>query len=109
MKIISENCKEYKELKRALLDNLSARGLTGIQYTDKVSEYMSLWLDLQKLKADIKQRGVSLQNAKGEIKENRSISLKCQVSKQMSVLWKDLGFKNMTESAVIPEEGTDEL
>lgn len=107
MKKITENCKEFKDLKSALLANLSARGLAGIQYADKVDEYMSLWLDLQHLRADIKEHGVSMENAKGEIKENRSVSLKCQVSKQMSVLWKDLGFKNLMESAT-PEDN-DEL
>ena len=49
--------KKEKELKQALLDNLTARGLVEEVYTDKVNEYMDLWRQRMLLKQDIEERG----------------------------------------------------
>ena len=86
-------CKSFRTLKQAMLDNLAARGLDHNVYTDKVEEYMNLWVLQQKLDADIDQRGLTVTDDRGRQTENRSISLKIQTSKQMLALFNALGFK----------------
>ena len=85
--------KGYRTLKQAMLANLEARGLDHAVYTDKVEEYMNFWVIQQKLKADIDQRGLTVTDDRGRQTENRSVSLKVQVSKQMLALFNAMGFK----------------
>lgn len=64
-------------------------------YADKVREYMNFWVQLQQLEADVAQRGVSvLDEKRGMMVENRSISLAVQVSRQMLAIYTALGFKD---------------
>ena len=61
--------KEYRTLKKDMLDDLEARGLVGTQYTDKVEEYMNLWCWLQMLNQDILRRGVYIEYQNGPPKK----------------------------------------
>ena len=76
--------KNEQALKQALLDNLTARGLTAPVYADKVAEYMDLWRHRQMARADIEQRGVSVMDERRGMKvENKSVALEVQLSRQM--------------------------
>ena len=48
--------KAFRGLRQSMLDDLTARGLVDQAYTDKVEEYMDLWVQRQKLEADIAAR-----------------------------------------------------
>lgn len=85
--------KAYKVLKESLLGSLAERGLEQEVYLDKVREYLSFWVLLQKLTEDIDQRGLTVTDDRGRQTENRSISLANQTSKQMLALFNALGFK----------------
>lgn len=85
--------KGFRALKQALLDNLAFRGLDQEAYTDKVEEYMNFWVLQQQLSDDIAQRGLTVTDDRGRQTENRSVSLKVQVSKQMLALFNAMGFK----------------
>lgn len=85
--------KGYRALKRAMLENLAGRGLDQTVYTDKVEEYMNFWVLQQKIEADIEQRGLTVTDDRGRQTENRSVSLKVQVSRQMLALFNAMGFK----------------
>lgn len=85
--------KGFRTLKKAMLDNLAERGLKQNVYTDKVEEYMDLWVLRQKLKSDITMRGLTVTDDRGRQTENRSVSLVVQVSRQMLALFNALGFK----------------
>lgn len=102
---------EYKKLKKALEDNLAARGLIEGIYLDKVHEYMDLWQRRRELEADITQRGIHVMDPKrGMLVENRSVSLEVQVSRQMLAIYTALGFKDDASSAKrIGGEEDDEL
>lgn len=104
-----EGSKDYKALRKQMLDNLKGRGMTEKIYTDKVEEYMNLWLTLQKLNEDIKQRGVQVPDYNGILKENKSIAMSVQVSKQLLSLWNALGFKDYVLAINTDNEDTDEL
>lgn len=82
------------ELEKSLLENLESRGMVEDVYRDKVQEYMGLWDRLQDLRMDIKKRGVTVMDEKrGMMVENRSVSLEVQVSRQMLAIYAALGFK----------------
>ena len=90
----SKKSRSFTKLRRSLLASLEARGLVEDVYRDKVEEYITLWRQLQALNADIQDRGVVVMDEKrGMLVENRSVSLATQVSKQMLAIYTALGFK----------------
>lgn len=101
--------RKYNQLKGALIDNLEARGLVEDVYRDKVEEYMDLWARRQELEKDLTERGTQvLDEKRGMLVENRSMSLEVQVSKQMLSIFAALGFKDISANAA-PRDGDDEL
>lgn len=105
-----ESTKAYRQLKKSLLESLEARGLVEDVYRDKVAEYMTLWVQLRELQADVKDRGVVVMDEKrGMLVENRSVSLATQVSKQMLAIYTALGLKPAKSRSGPPGYDTDEL
>lgn len=99
----------YERLKKSLEDNLSARGLVEDVFYDKVQEYMDLWTRRQQLEEDIEARGVSVMDERrGMLVENRSVSLEVQVSRQMLAIYTVLGFKEQANAPVLPPGGEDD-
>ena len=97
-------------LERSMLENLEARGLVEDVYRDKVTEYMGLWDRLQDLRGDIAKRGLSvLDEKRGMLVENRSVSLEVQVSRQMLAIYTALGFKARDAGGTPPVNEADEL
>ena len=77
---------------------------------DKVNEYMDLWEQSIKLERDIRERGISvLDEKRGMMVENRSISLEVQVSRQMLAIYQALGFKDQALSSKAGAMDDDEL
>ncbi len=86
---------KYNRLKKSLLENLEARGLVERVYADKVEEYMGLWVRLRQLREDVRERGITVMDEKrGMLVENRSVSLEVQVSRQMLAIFTALGFRD---------------
>ena len=95
---------------QAYMDSLAARGLIASAYTDKVREYLDLWVQRQELLRDVAERGVSVYNEKsGGMVENRSVSLGVQVSRQMLAIYTALGFKEQTGAGRAAPGDEDEL
>ena len=101
--------KQYRELKKSMLDNLEARGLLEKAYTDKVDEYLDFWVRRQELQTDVAERGLSVIDDRGRITENRSVSLEIQVARQMLAVWTALGFKDAAAKSGVPGGMDDEL
>ena len=101
--------KQYRELKKSMLDNLEARGLLEKAYTDKVDEYLDFWVRRQELQSDVAERGLSVMDDRGRITENRSVSLEIQVARQMLAVWTALGFKDAAAKSDVPGGMDDEL
>lgn len=101
--------KQYRELKKSMLDNLEARGLLEKAYTDKVDEYLDFWVRRQELQTDVAERGLSVIDDRGRITENRSVSLEIQVARQMLAVWTALGFKDAAAKLDVPGGMDDEL
>lgn len=105
-----EKTKAYRQLRDGLRDNLESRGLIEPQYRDMTEHYLALWVQRQKLEADIAQRGVTLWDEKrGMEVENRSVSLNVQVSRQMLNIYSALGFKDISSGAAKTPDQDDEL
>ena len=108
METIERN-EEYRRLKKSLEDNLSARGLGEEVFSDKVQEYMDLWRRRQQLEEDIEARGVSVMDERrGMLVENRSVSLEVQISRQMLAIYTALGFKDQANAPMTPPGGEDD-
>lgn len=101
--------KQYRELKKSMLDNLEARGILEKAYTDKVDEYLDFWVRRQELQTDVAERGLSVMDDRGRITENRSVSLEIQVARQMLAVWTALGFKDAAAKSDVLGGMDDEL
>ena len=101
--------KQYRELKKSMLDNLEARGLLEKAYTDKVDEYLDFWVRRQELQTDVAERGLSVMDDRGRITENRSVSLEIQVARQLLAVWTALGVKDAAAKSDVPGGMDDEL
>lgn len=107
-----ERTKAYKELDTALRDDLENRGLVGPQYEDQVDTYMTLWVTKQELRADIKNRGVSVAYQNGATQrgftDNKSVDKLIRVSAQMIQIWTALGYKEQANRERIPGDCEDD-
>lgn len=102
--------REAKELRQSLEENLEARGLVEKVFGDKVKEYVDLWIRRKQLEADIEERGITVMDEKrGMLVENRSVSLEVQVSRQMLAIYTALGFKDQAAGAKAEGAEEDEL
>ncbi len=98
----------YRELLESLLRCLAVRGIDEDVYRDKVQEYMDFWVRRQALRDDITRRGLTVEDERGRLMENRSVSLEIQVSRQMLAIFTTLGFKEDALAAGRSEDD-DEL
>ena len=103
--------REFRELQKDLLDDLTARGLISRPYMDKVEEYMGLWCLRRMLEEDIAARGVYVEYQNGANQrgttDNKSVEKLVRVSSQMLSVWAALGFKERAASAK-PSDGDDD-
>ena len=80
-----------------MADNMSARGLVEPIYTELLARYMDLWCEYQDLTADIEERGVVVMDEKrGMLVENRSLTIRHQTSNKMLDIYTALGFKDIS-------------
>lgn len=103
--------REFRELQKDLLDDLTARGLIIRPYLDKVEEYMGLWCLRRMLEEDIADRGVYVEYQNGANQrgttDNKSVEKLVRVSSQMLSIWAALGFKEQAANAK-PSDGDDD-
>lgn len=85
--------KYFKSLKKSMIDILVRRGLEETAYIDKVEEYMDFWVRRCELRDDVAARGLTVEDDRGRLSENRSVSLEIQTSRQMLAIFTALGFK----------------
>lgn len=102
--------RKYKELKAGLAENLEARGLLEPVYKDLLARYLDLWVEYQDLSVDIKERGVVVMDEKrGMLVENRSLTIRHQTSNKMLDIYTALGFKDSSSGAAKLPADDDEL
>lgn len=97
--------KQYRELKTSLEESLKERGLldpkeekpTDKVFQDLLNRYLDLWCEYQELSADIAERGVVVMDEKrGMLVENRSLTIRHQTSNKMLDIYAALGFRDIS-------------
>lgn len=89
--------KAFRDLKDSLKDSLEARGLVEPVYTELLSRYLDLWCEYQHLTDDINERGVVVMDEKrGMLVENRSLTIRHQTSNKMLDIYTALGFRDIS-------------
>lgn len=104
--------KRYRELKAAMLADLEAAGINRLPYTEMVEQYMSLWVQLQLLEADVADRGVKVQYQNGAtqkgVTENKSLTTAVQIGRRMDDILNRLGYQEIAKKQRIGAVGTGE-
>lgn len=95
---IDEKEQAYNELKGELLADLERRGLVNRAYTDKVDEYMTLWL----MFCDIKNNPYAAA-------DHKMMTLLLNTSRQMLAIWGALGFRDIAKKAQAVSTEDEEL
>ena len=89
--------KAFRELKRSLEESLQARGLIEPVYGELLGRYLDLWCEYQALSEDIDARGVVVMDEKrGMLVENRSLTIRHQTSQKMLDIYGALGFRDIS-------------
>ena len=97
--------KQYRDLKTSMEESLKERGLlnpkeekpTDKVFQDLLNRYLDLWCEYQDLSADIAERGVVVMDEKrGMLVENRSLTIRHQTSNKMLDIYAALGFRDIS-------------
>ena len=109
----------YRELKSSMEESMSARGLlskkdeekkiTDKVFTDMLSRYLDLWCEYQELSDDIAERGVVVMDEKrGMLVENRSLTIRHQTSNKMLDIYTALGFRDISAPRSGPKQDVED-
>lgn len=98
--------KKFRELKSSMKDNLAARGLVEPVYHELLGRYLDLWCEYQNLTDDINERGVVVMDEKrGMLVENRSLTIRHQTSNKMLDIYSALGFRDISNPKTAAKPG----
>lgn len=101
--------KEYKKIKKDLINQLKLKGANTPIFLSQVNDYMSMWVAKEMLIADVEKRGayINYDNGGGQkgTKKNDSISDQVKINSQMLKLLEALDIKSKTLIA----DGDNEL
>ena len=96
--------KAFRELRASMADSLESRGLIQPVYTELLNRYLDLWCEYQDLTDDIKERGVVVMDEKrGMLVENRSLTIRHQTSNKMLDIYAALGFRDISAPRAGPK------
>ncbi len=89
--------KEYRDIRRDLLEQLERNGTVGEQFRGLVDDYMKMWVIKEQLAADIKERGVLVMafgpGGREYKKKNDSVDQLPKYNAQMMKLLSEIGIK----------------
>ena len=92
--------REYKKIKKDLINQLKLKGADTPTFLSQVNDYMSMWVTKEMLIADIEKRGanISYDNGGGQkgTKKNDSIADQVKINSQMLKLLDALDIKSTT-------------
>lgn len=97
-------CKEFRGVRDELLDSLGGKDKLDAITRSRVDEYLDFWVLRHQLQDDISSRGLHVQDDRGRLMENRSVSLSIQASRQMSAIATALGLIVGAERRLEDEE-----
>lgn len=93
--------KEYRALKKSLMDNLEARGLTDPIYADMVRRYLRLCVDEREADRELEEKGMNIWDERRESWQvNPCVSAKMNICRQAAAIYRSLGFEDTARRAV---------
>lgn len=99
-----------KGIKDALIEQLEAKNAATPFFLDMVDKYMTLWDDVEEMRADLKTKGrryvCTSVSGKEYEKENENIKLIPQYMKEMRAMLSDM--KISTENIILKGQETDD-
>ena len=99
----------YRELKSSMEESMKARGITAAVFRDQLSRYLDLWCEYQELSDDIAERGVVVMDEKrGMLVENRSLTIRHQTSNKMLDIYTALGFRDISAPRSGPKQDVED-
>lgn len=102
--------KEYRELKKAIEDDLQARGLTSPVYKDMAKRYLSFIEMEHEADEEIKEKGLNIWDPKRQSwQSNPAISAKINASRQAAAIYRALGFEDEAKKDRVTDGDDDEL
>lgn len=105
--------KQYRNLKRSMIQDLENAGLNKEPYLDMVHQYMAFWVQLQMLNEDIEERGVCVEYQNGNnqmgVTDNKSVAVAIRVNARMESILASLGYKaRAAKSGAAAASGEDD-
>lgn len=102
--------KEYRELKKSLEDNLTARGLVEPIYADMIRRYLSFREMEYLADADISENGLNvLDERRGTMMANPAVATKINASRQAAAIYRALGFEDEAKKSRTAGDDDDAL
>ena len=102
--------KEYRDLKKAIFDSLTARGLTSPVYENMANRYLSYCEMEHNADQEIQEKGLNIwDERRGSWQANPSISTKLNASRQAAAIYRALGFEDEAKKAKMTDGDDDEL
>ena len=99
----------YRELKSSMEQSMKERGLSAAVFRDQLSRYLDLWCEYQELSDDISERGVVVMDEKrGMLVENRSLTIRHQTSNKMLDIYSALGFRDISAPRTGPKQDVED-
>ena len=103
-KVNIRRTRKYLALRASMTDSLDSRGLIQPEYKELLSRYLDLWVEYQELTEDINERGVVVMDEKrGMLVENRSLTIRHQTSNKMLDIYSALGFRDISAPRAAPK------
>lgn len=102
--------KEYRDLRKSLEDNLTARGLIEPIYKDMVRRYLSFREMEYLADHDIAENGLNvLDEKRGTMMANPCVASKINASRQAAAIYRALGFEDEAKKARAAGDDEDAL
>lgn len=96
--IIDNTTKSRDRIKKGLLNQLSADGISGDHYTDMIEKYLTMWDMAKALEEDFRTEGVKIFTNTGS-KINPSVPEYSRTNNQMLRLLSEMGLKPVRQEA----------
>ena len=97
-------CKEFRGVREEILESLGGKDKLDAITRSRVDEYLDFWVMRHQLQDDVNSRGLYVEDDRGRMTENRSVSLSIQASRQMAAIASALGLVVGAERRMEDEE-----
>lgn len=91
----------YRDMRKQMIDDLKAAGISNAYFLDKVDRFMSLWCQSKELEDDLATRGIRVEYQNGSQRgetDNKSLDRLMKVYDRMDELHRQLGYQEQVKA-----------